>query len=1006
MSTHKPDTSNQANPLPVAKVAPGKPKPVMLLVLGPHRSGTSLTARMLECLGAVNSKALLPPNEFNPKGYFEDPDTFQFNETVLMPELGSSWHAVSAIDWGCLAEARYQELQQQAVALICKNYSRNNPVSVLKEPRISLLLPFWLEALETAGFAVKAVCPVRHPVSVSQSLAKRDHLPLTSGFLIYLRAWASALKSPGRTPAVYFSFEEVFAATENTLAKIAAQLHLPIPADFKARLEIFTRQHLDESLVHHTPAAIDGRQLVSLPASAASRVYAALLEACETQVGREAERACRDVTDSLQSSADYLRAIDECAAGQLALANQASRLLAEKQAALDRQTAQKAALERHVSELLSSRSWRLTAPYRAVGDWVRKVTHFISLAIGVGCTPGGPGKVWHALTRAPAANAAHTRFEAATSLLLAEANRLSRLDYETWIKRHDTMNDELREKMRRQIADWPDAPLISVLMPVYNPPLQFLREAIESVLAQAYPHWELCLADDCSTDQRVRQILQDYAGKDERIKVEFLASNGGISEASNAALRDAKGEWVALLDHDDLLAEHALFLVAKAARKFPDAQLFYSDEDKIDIYGHRNNPYFKTDWNKALCRSHNLVTHLGVYRTDMVRELGGFRRGLEGAQDYDLVLRFSERVDPRQIIHIPHILYHWRAHAGSTAAPDAQAKPYAMHNGKKALEEHLSRTGQAADVELLEHGFRVRYKLDRFPKVSLLVPTRDRMELISRCVESIRRLTDYPDYEIIIIDNGSTDPAALAYLEQASDFRGVRVLRIEGEFNFSMLNNRAVAECDGEIVALLNSDLEVTQTDWLTEMVSHAVQPGAGAVGALLLFPNDSIQHAGVILGIGGVAGHAHKGFPRDHRGYFGRNCLISEFSALTGACLVVRKSLYQEVGGLDEDNLTVAFNDIDFCLRLRELGYLNIFTPYARFYHHESASRGYEDTPEKMLRHKKEEDFMKDRWGPLLSHDPAYNPNLTLQADDFSFAWPPRIDPLEVRPRPQRLPG
>lgn len=973
--------------------------PVMLLVLGPHRSGTSLTARMLECLGAVNSTNLHPPSESNPFGYFEDWDTYQFNETVLMPELGSSWHAVSEIDWSCLAEARYQELQQQAVALICKNYSRNNPVSVLKEPRISLLLPFWLEALETAGFAVKAVCPVRHPVSVSQSLAKRDHLPLTSGFLIYLRAWASALKSPGRTPAVYFSFEEVFAATENTLAKIAAQLHLPIPADFKARLEIFTRQHLDESLVHHTPAAIDGRQLVSLPASAASRVYAALLEACETQVGREAERACRDVTDSLQSSADYLRAIDECAAGQLALANQASRLLTEKQAALDRQTAQKAALERHVSELLSSRSWRLTAPYRAVGDWVRKVTHFISLAISVGCTPGGPGKVWHALTRAPAANAAHTRFEAATSLLLAEANRLSRLDYETWIKRHDTMNDELREKMRRQIADWPDAPLISVLMPVYNPPLQFLREAIESVLAQAYPHWELCLADDCSTDQRVRQILQDYAGKDARIKVEFLASNGGISEASNAALRDAKGEWVALLDHDDLLAEHALFLMAKAARKFPDAQLFYSDEDKIDIYGHRNNPYFKTDWNKALCRSHNLVTHLGVYRTDMVRELGGFRRGLEGAQDYDLVLRFSERVDPGQIIHIPHILYHWRAHEASTAAPGSEAKPYAMLNGKKALEEHLQRSGQAADVELLEHGFRVRYQLDQEPKVSLLIPTKDRVELISRCLESIRRLTDYPDYEIIIIDNGTTEAAAVTYLEHAATLPGVRVLCLDGEFNFSALNNRAVAESRGDFIALMNSDLEVTQSDWLREMVSHAVQPGAGAIGALLLFPDDTVQHAGVILGIGGVAGHSHKSRPAKERGYFGRNCLISEFSAVTAACLVVRKSLYTQVGGLDEENLKVAFNDVDFCLRLREIGCRNVLTPYARFYHHESASRGYEDTPEKVRRFEEEEQYMKDRWRNLLLLDPAYNPNLTLQTEDFAFAWPPRIAPLAVRP-------
>ncbi len=666
--------------------------------------------------------------------------------------------------------------------------------------------------------------------------------------------------------------------------------------------------------------------------------------------------------------------------------------LAERDAVIARQ-------EEQIRALTGSTSWRLTAPYRWVGDRIRALTHFFSLARSVVRTPGGIAKVWTAIEDAARPEGRQGGLGAATSSIIAEAHRLSRFDYEAWIRRHDVIGDDCREQMRREMAAWGNPPLISVLMPVFNPPTQFLRSAIESVMDQAYPHWELRIVDDRSTDKRVHELLREYAAKDARINIELLGKNGGISDASNAALRTARGAWIALLDHDDALTEHALFLAAKAIREFPEAELFYSDEDKINACGQRYNPYFKTDWNKALFRSHNLITHLGVYRAATARELGGFRSRFDGAQDYDLALRFSEKARPDQIVHIPHILYHWRAHPASTADPESDAKPYAMLNGRRALEEHLERSNQDADVELLDHGFRVRYKLKQTPKVSLLIPTKNRVELISRCVESIRRLTHYPDYEIIIIDNGSTESAALAFLEHASALPGVRVLRIEGEFNFSKLNNRAVAECSGEIVALMNSDLEAAQSDWLREMVSHALQPGTGAVGTLLLFPDDTVQHAGVILGIGGVAGHSHKGFPRDQRGYFGRNCLISEFSAVTGACLVVSKRLYQQAGGLDENNLKVAFNDVDFCLRLRELGYRNVLTPYAYFYHHESASRGYEDTPEKVRRFEQEVQFMKDRWGALLLTDPAYNPNLTLQAEDFAFAWPPRIHRLAVRP-------
>lgn len=656
-------------------------------------------------------------------------------------------------------------------------------------------------------------------------------------------------------------------------------------------------------------------------------------------------------------------------------------------------------LRTELAAVRSSTSWRLTAPYRAVGDRIRGLACLISNIAAAGRTPQGFSRVLAAIAARLNSHGLQPTRDTRSASSVAYYHQAARLNYQAWVESFDTIDDEHRQQMQHEIADWKDQPLISIVMPVYNPPITFLRAAIESVLRQVYPHWELCIADDCSSDECVANLLREYSSLDKRIRVTYLENNRGISEASNAALRLAHGNWVALLDHDDALAEHALFLLAKAIREFPDAQLFYSDEDKIDERGYRYDPYFKPDWNKALFRSHNLITHLGVYRATIARELGGFRRDFDGAQDYDLALRFIENIQPSEVVHIPHILYHWRAHANSTAHPTSRAKPYALLSGVRALEEHLGRCRQDADVELLGHGFRVRYKLNEAPKVSLLIPTKDRVELISRCLESILSLTTYPNYEIIVIDNGTTETSAATFLHRASLFPRVRVVRVEGEFNFSLLNNRAVEDCDGEVLALLNNDLEAMQSDWLQEMVSHAVQPDVGAVGALLLFPDNTIQHAGVVLGIGGIAGHSHKGFPTGQSGYFGRNRIVSEFSAVTAACLVVRKTLYQEAGGLDELNLKVAFNDVDFCLRLRELGYRNVFTPYACFYHHESASRGHEDTPEKMRRFESEVQFMKARWGARLLTDPAYNPNLTLETEDFAFAWPPRIDRLSVRP-------
>jgi len=571
----------------------------------------------------------------------------------------------------------------------------------------------------------------------------------------------------------------------------------------------------------------------------------------------------------------------------------------------------------------------------------------------------------------------------------------SPIDYQRWIKNYDTLNSKIIKRMQQQIAEWGHKPIISIVMPTYNTEEKWLRAALESVIAQIYPNWELCVADDASTQPRVRQVLQEYANRDQRIKVVLREKNGHISAASNTALELATGEYVGFLDHDDTLAVHALFWVVRDINQYPNHKLWYSDEDKINENNDRYDPYFKSDWNYDLFLSHNLVTHFAVYRTDLIRKIGGLREGYEGAQDYDLVLRVIEQISPTEIRHIPRVLYHWRAIATSTAvSPDA--KPYALLAAQKAIAEHLDRKGMQAtvmDAPEIRGANRVQYQLPSAPPlVSILIPTRNAVELVRMCVESILDKTDYKNYEILIINNNSDDPATLNYMEKLEMDGKARVVDYPYPFNYAAMNNYAVEHAHGEVIVLLNNDIEVINGDWLTEMVSHALRPDVGAVGARLWYPDNTLQHGGVVLGIGGVAGHAHKAFPRGNVGYFGRAALLQNFSAVTGACLAVRKAVYLTVGGLDAEHLTVALNDVDFCLKMSELGLRVVWTPYAELYHHESATRGYEDTPEKSARYEKERLYMKGRWENFLLMDPAYSPNLTLETQDFVYSWPPRI--------------
>jgi GT2 family glycosyltransferase len=506
-----------------------------------------------------------------------------------------------------------------------------------------------------------------------------------------------------------------------------------------------------------------------------------------------------------------------------------------------------------------------------------------------------------------------------------------------------------------------------------------------------YPRWELCIVDDASTNRKVWQLLQKYARRDPRIKVIRRAQNGHISAASNDALSMAKGDFVALLDHDDELAPTALYFVALALNENRELQLLYSDEDKLDACSRRSDPYFKSDWNPELFLAQNFVSHLGVYRTDLVRRVGGFRIGFEGSQDYDLTLRCLEQIQLKEIKHLPWVLYHWRAGDQSTASC-ATAKPYAQEAARRAVQEHLDRGGITGTVAPSRGVYlQTKYAIPtEQPMVSIVIPTRNHVSSLRKCLDSVFHKTDYENYEIIVLDNESNDSETLEFLATLKKHDRVRVERIEGGFNYSRLNNRGVELSRGSLVALLNNDVEVINDYWLSEMVSRMVRPEVAMVGARLWYPNGTMQHGGVILGAGGIAGHAHVGLRRDDPGYFARAHLAQNLSAVTAACALVRREVYLKLGAFDE-NLAVTFNDIDFCLRLREAGYQIVWSPYAELIHHESASRGFDDSTPKQTRFLAEVDYMNSKWDGLLQRDPFYNPNLSLGQDLFTLAFPPR---------------
>lgn len=554
--------------------------------------------------------------------------------------------------------------------------------------------------------------------------------------------------------------------------------------------------------------------------------------------------------------------------------------------------------------------------------------------------------------------------------------------YEAWFARHKVDKRTLR---RQKHAAFAQKPLISIVIPLYCTPLPYLKELLESVRRQSYENWQLCLADG-SPDDKAKEFIEKHYGREKRIVYRKLEENGGISVNTNEAVALAAGEYLMLCDHDDTLEPDALYEIVKAIND-TGADVLYTDEDKVSMDGrHYFDPNFKPDFNLFRLRENNYICHIFVVKKSLTDETGLLWSEFDGAQDFDFILRCCEKA--QKITHIPKVLYHWRCHMDSTAA-DPSSKAYAYEAGRKAVREHYQRLGIDAKVEMTERPgwYRSHVKVQGNPLISVIIPNKDHTDDLELCLFSMTRKSTYRNYEILIVENNSEKEETFEYYRKLPDrYPKARVLTWEKEFNYSAINNFAAKEAKGEYLLFLNNDVEILTPDWMEEMLQNCQQENVAAVGAKLYYPDDTIQHAGVVLGLGGIAGHimcrASKGDP----GYFGRMISVQEISAVTAACMMVKKSDFDAVGGLDE-TFQVAFNDIDLCMKFRAAGKKIIFTPYAELYHYESKSRGLEDTPEKQFRFDKEVKRFQEKWAQQLEMgDPYYSPNLSVTEGDCSL--------------------
>ena len=999
------------------------PTQTIVTVLGMHRSGTSLVTRLLNLMGVFLGAAddLMPASEHNERGYWEHTAIVSLNDEILH-RCGGNWHQPPKLVDGWAFDPHLASLRQSARSLVAETFG-DQPIWGWKDPRTCLTLPFW----RTIVLPTHIVICLRNPLEVVHSIQKSENLSFDHASHLWLTYVSSSLRySQGFKRFVLF-YEDLMQNPQQYITRLAHFISRSDLVDDKQWMETALREVSNE-LHHHCFPPVDVIDNSDLHFAVRS-LYAVLRSAvtvtlcCENSNSAQsidfhalglfsiqAERFLRDHQKLIEDRNELRYALEvserrlaETSAryeGELA---ERERRLAETSARYEEELAER---ERRLAEVsaryegeLAEREQRLKRIETELQRYERECSGIGYKALRHSRTlfkrffpDNSVQRTLYVVSRRLI-----SRFRAQRRVsrnaypgLLPETLTMRSCNpaYDQWLLHNVPSVQELKEQRAASLRlSW--QPLISVIMPVYNVPTELLTRAIDSVIAQSYPKWELCIVDDCSTDPHVRPLLQRVSRRDRRIRVSFADRNRGIAGASNACMEMARGDFVVFLDNDDELAPHALFSIAELLNRHPDADVIYSDEDKIAPGGTREHPFFKPDFSPDLLLCHNYICHVLAVRRSLVMDIGGFREGYDGAQDYDLILRVVRRTARNRIYHIPDILYHWRMVEGSTAL-NYWNKPRAKDATLRLIDEHLKNVlGQDyGSVEYLSMDdnvlFYPRYTLKRFPVVSIVISTRDKVHLLKSCIESLG-ITTYSSYEIVLIDNNSQEQETKVYFDTLKHSHPhVRIIDYPYPFNYSAINNFGIRHAHGEVIILLNNDTELLTPDWIEIMLGYAQQQRVGAVGVKLLYPNNTIQHGGIVLGLGGIAGHSHKYYPADHPGYCARLKTVCNYSAVTAACMMFRRDVWQQAGGLDE-RLAVTFNDVDFCLRIRALGYDIVYTPQVQLLHHESMSVGRVHLNERTM-DAQEIAFMKQRWGEALYLDPFYNLNLTLDTEDYAI--------------------
>ena len=954
---------------------------MIVTVLGMHRSGTSLVTRLLNLMGVFLGSAddLMPASEHNERGYWEHTAIVSLNDEILH-RCGGNWYQPPKLVDGWAFDPDLTSLRQSARSLVSETFG-NQPIWGWKDPRTCLTLPFW----KTVVLPTHIVICLRNPLEVANSFQKSQNISFDHASHLWLTYVSSSLRCSQGINRFALFYEDLMQNPRQYIVQLAHFIGRSDLVDDEQFMET-ALQEVSNELRHYCFSYTDVIDNSNLHFAVRS-LYAALRGAVAVTHGEQSidlhalslfgiqsERFLHDQHKLIEERNELRYALE---VSEQRLAEVSARYegeLAERERRLKRIEAELQQYKRECSGIGYKALRRSRTLFRRFfpDNSVQRALYVVSRRL---------------ISRLRAQRRAR-RNAYPGSLPDTLTMRSCNPAYDQWLLHNVPSVQELKEQRAASLClSW--QPLISVIMPVYNVPTELLTRAIDSVIAQSYPKWELCIVDDCSTDPHVRPLLQRVSRHDRRIRVSFADRNRGIAGASNACMEMARGDFVVFLDNDDELAPHALFFIAELLNRHPDADVIYSDEDKIAPGGTREHPFFKPDFSPDLLLCHNYICHMLVVRRSLVMDVGGFREEYDGAQDYDLILRVVQRTARNRIYHIPDILYHWRMVEGSTAL-NYWNKPQAKDATLRLIDEYLKNLlgqdyGTVEYVPMADNVlFYPRYALKRFPLVSIVISTRDKVHLLRACIESLSRTT-YPSYEIVLIDNNSQEQETKAYFDTLrQEHPHIRIIEYPHPFNYSAINNFGIRQARGEVIILLNNDTELLTPDWIEIMLGYAQQRRVGAVGVKLLYPNGTIQHAGVILGLGGVAGHSHKYYPADHFGYGARLRTVCNYSAVTAACMMFRRDVWQQAGGLDE-RLAVTFNDVDFCLRIRTLGYDIVYTPQVQLLHHESMSVGRVHLDERTM-DAQEIAFMKQRWGEALYIDPFYNLNLTLDTEDYAI--------------------